>query len=96
MPVKTYRVATIPGDGIGPEVISAGITVLQNLSDTLGTFKFDFAHFDWSSETYKKTGKYIPDGGLDKLKKYDAILFGSVGAPGTLNYTRYIRMTHPD
>ncbi|RJE21356.1 tartrate dehydrogenase [Aspergillus sclerotialis] len=81
MSVKTHRVATIPGDGIGPEVISAGITVLQNLADTLGTFKLEFAHFDWSSETYKKTGKYIPDGGLDELKEHDAILFGSVGAP---------------
>lgn len=83
MSVKTHRVATIPGDGIGPEVVSAGVTALQNLADTLGTFKLEFTHFDWSSETYKKTGKYIPDGGLDALKQHDAILFGSVGAPGT-------------
>ena len=81
-PPRSYSIASIPGDGIGPEVISAGIEVLHSLSATLGTFTLSFTHFDWSSETYKKTGEYIPDGGLDKLKKHDAILFGAVGAPG--------------
>jgi isocitrate/isopropylmalate dehydrogenase len=80
----TYSIASIPADGIGPEVIDAGIKVLQTLSNTLGTFKLNFTHFDWSSDTYKKTGKYIPDGGLDDLRKHDAILFGAVGAPGTI------------
>jgi isocitrate/isopropylmalate dehydrogenase len=78
---KTYSIASIPADGIGPEVIDAGIQVLQTLSDTLNTFKMQFQHYDWSSDTYKKTGKYIPDGGLEDLKKHDAILFGAVGAP---------------
>lgn len=79
----TYKIASIPADGIGPEVIEAGVEVLNALADALGTFKLNFTHFDWSSETYKKTGNYIPDGGLDELKKHDAILFGAVGAPGT-------------
>lgn len=79
---RTYSIASIPADGIGPEVIEAGITALNALTDTLQTFKLDFKHYDWSSETYKKTGKYIPDGGLDELKKHDAIFFGAVGAPG--------------
>lgn len=79
---KSYSIASIPADGIGPEVIDAAITVLKTLSETLGSFDIDFTHFDWSSETYKRTGKYIPDGGLDELKKHDAILFGAVGAPG--------------
>ncbi|KAL1640011.1 hypothetical protein SLS58_007437, partial [Diplodia intermedia] len=77
----TYKIASIPADGIGPEVVDAGIEVLNALASALGTFNLDFTHFDWSSETYKKTGKYIPDGGLDELKKHDAILFGAVGAP---------------
>ncbi|KAF4311208.1 hypothetical protein SLS57_007131 [Botryosphaeria dothidea] len=77
----TYKIASIPADGIGPEVIEAGVEVLNALADALGTFKLNFTHFDWSSETYKKTGNYIPDGGLDELKKHDAILFGAVGAP---------------
>ncbi|KAI1639901.1 tartrate dehydrogenase/decarboxylase ttuC [Biscogniauxia mediterranea] len=78
---KSYNIASIPADGIGPEVVDAAISVLKVLSETLGTFDINFTHFDWSSETYKRTGKYIPDGGLDELKKYDAILFGAVGAP---------------
>jgi isocitrate/isopropylmalate dehydrogenase len=87
--VREYSIASIPADGIGPEVISAGIEVLQTLSNTLETFKLKFEHFDWSSETYRKTGKYIPDGGLNELQKHDAILFGAVGAPG--NIVRYTR-----
>ncbi|KAK7720975.1 hypothetical protein SLS64_001268 [Diaporthe eres] len=78
---KSYSIASIPADGIGPEVVDAAITVLKTLSETLGSFDIDFTHFDWSSDTYKKTGKYIPEGGLDELKKHDAILFGAVGAP---------------
>ena len=78
----TYKIASIPADGIGPEVISAGITVLKKLSSTLGTFHLEFENFDWSSDTYKKTGKYLPDDALQTLKKFDAILFGAVGAPG--------------
>ena len=75
---KTYRVAAIPGDGIGNEVIPAGIEVLQKLADG---FSLEFTDFDWSSARYKKEGAYIPDGGLERLKKFDAIFFGAVGAP---------------
>lgn len=78
----TYRIASIPADGIGPEVIEAGITVLKRLASTLGTFSLEFEHFDWSSDLYKKTGKYLPDDALTILRKFDAILFGAVGAPG--------------
>ncbi|KAH8586032.1 tartrate dehydrogenase/decarboxylase [Bisporella sp. PMI_857] len=77
----TYRIASIPADGIGPEVIEAGVTVLKKLAETLKSFDLDFTNFDWSSETYKKTGKYMPDDALTTLRKFDAILFGAVGAP---------------
>lgn len=77
----TYSIASIPADGIGPEVIAAGIEVLQALSQNLGTFNLDITNYDWSSDLYKRTGQYIPDGGLEKLKKHDAIFFGAVGAP---------------
>jgi len=76
--LKTYRIASIPGDGIGNEVIPAGIEVLEKVADG---FRVQFKHFDWSSARFKNTGAYIPDGGLDELKNYDAILFGAVGAP---------------
>lgn len=74
-----YNIASIPADGIGPEVISAGIRVLETLASTFGSFSFDFKHFDWSSDTYLSTGRYIPEGGLEELRKFHAILFGAVG-----------------
>ena len=80
-PHKTYRIASIPGDGIGPEVIFSGIKVLETLASSLGTFSLHFDHFDWSSAYYKQHRRYIPEGGLEDLKTYDAIFFGSVGAP---------------
>jgi hypothetical protein len=68
--------------GIGPEVISAGIEVLETLAKTLDTFDLEFTHFDWSSDRYKKEGKYLPDDALEQVKKFNAIFFGAVGAPG--------------
>jgi tartrate dehydrogenase/decarboxylase/D-malate dehydrogenase len=78
--LKSYRIASIPGDGIGNEVIPAGIEVLNHLAKR-GEFGLSFEHLDWSSQRYKQTGAYIPEGGLDRLKSFDAIFFGAVGAP---------------
>jgi len=76
--VKSYKIASIPGDGIGNEVIPAGIQVLKELTDG---FRLEFQNLDWSSKRYRETGKYIPPGGLEELKRFDAIFFGAVGAP---------------
>ena len=76
--MKTHRIAAIPGDGIGTEVIPAGLRVLEALQDG---FRLEFEHFDWGSRRYKDTGAYIPEGGLERLKRFDAIFFGAVGAP---------------
>ena len=78
--MESYRIACIPGDGIGNEVIPAGMEVLKRLC-SVEKFGMEFVSFDWSSERYKKTGAYIPEGGLEELKKFDAIFFGAVGAP---------------
>jgi tartrate dehydrogenase/decarboxylase/D-malate dehydrogenase len=78
--MKSYRIAAIPGDGIGKEVIAAGVEVLNVLSEK-ENFKLDIEAFDWSSERYLKTGAYIPEGGLERLKTFDAIFFGAVGSP---------------
>ena len=78
-PSQKYKIASIPADGIGPEVISAGIQVLEKLAKTYGTFSFDFTHFDWSSDYFVKHGRYIPEGGLKQLEDHNAILFGAVG-----------------
>ena len=78
--MKSYRIASIPGDGIGKEVIAAGIEIVLALSK-LESFQVTFEHFDWSSERFLKTGAYIPEGGLEMLKTFDAIFFGAVGSP---------------
>ena len=78
--MKTYRIASIPGDGIGNEVIPAGLEVLNALA-VREKFSLETTSFDWSSELYKKSGAYIPAGGLENLRSFDAIFFGAVGAP---------------
>jgi tartrate dehydrogenase/decarboxylase / D-malate dehydrogenase len=78
--LKSYRIASIPGDGIGMEVIPSGIEVLRALASR-EAFQLEFQTFDWSSRRYKEKGAYIPEGGLGELKKFDAIFFGAVGAP---------------
>jgi tartrate dehydrogenase/decarboxylase/D-malate dehydrogenase len=79
--VKTYRIAAIPGDGIGTEVVSAGVEVLQALAKRAGGFDFKVDHFDWGGEYYKKHGRMMPDNGRDQIRNHDAILFGSAGHP---------------
>ena len=78
--MRTYRIASIPGDGIGNEVIPAGLEVLHALASK-ERFSLATTSFDWSSRRYQETGAYIPAGGLEKLKSFDAIFFGAVGAP---------------
>ena len=77
--MKTYRIATIPGDGIGKEVVPAGRRVLEALAAASSTFRFDFEDFDWGGDYYRKHGVMMPDNGLDALRNKDAILFGSAG-----------------
>jgi tartrate dehydrogenase/decarboxylase / D-malate dehydrogenase len=79
--MKTYKIAAIPGDGIGKEVIAAGIEVLQALAARDGSFAFTFDQFDWGSEYYKRHGVMMPPDGRDRIKNHDAIYFGAVGAP---------------
>ena len=79
--MKTYNIATLPADGIGPEVIEAGVAVLQALAARDGGFTLNFKSFDWGSAFYRKHGKMMPDDGLEKLGAHDAIFFGAVGAP---------------
>ena len=79
--MREYRIAAIPGDGIGVEVIAAGLKVLEVLADKDRGFRLQVEHFPWSSGYYLEHGRYIPDGGLERLKKFDAIFFGAVGAP---------------
>ena len=79
--MRNYSIAAIPADGIGPEVISAGIEVLRALERQDSELKFDIETFDWGSDYYKQHGVMMPEHGLQTLKKFDAIYFGAVGAP---------------
>ena len=79
--MKTYTIASIPGDGIGIEVIAEGEKVLKALAAKNGSFALEFTPFDWGSKRFLSTGAYMPDMPLEILKKFDAIFFGAVGAP---------------
>ena len=77
----THRIAVIPGDGIGKEVVPEGIRVLEAAGKRFG-FDFEWTTFDWSCERYAKTGAMMPEDGLEQLKKFEAIFLGAVGFPG--------------
>lgn len=77
---KVYKIAVIPGDGTGPEVIREGIKVLEAAGRRFN-IKFNWTFFDWGGERYLKTGETIPEGGIEELKKHDAIYLGAIGHP---------------
>jgi tartrate dehydrogenase/decarboxylase / D-malate dehydrogenase len=77
--MKTYRIALVPGDGIGKEVVPAGRQVLEALAGR--SFRFEFEILDWGGDYYRRHGEMMPDSGLTALRGKDAILFGSAGDP---------------
>jgi len=79
--MKKYKIAAIPGDGIGTEVVSAGVEVLNALAERDGGIAFQVDHFDWGGDYYKKHGRMMPENGRDQIRDHDAILFGSAGHP---------------
>ncbi len=79
--MQTYRIAVIPGDGIGPEVLSQGIKVLNRAAELDGGFRFEFTHFPWSCQYYLDTGRMMPEDGIKILSDFDAIYLGAVGRP---------------
>ena len=79
--MRTYKIAAIPGDGIGTEVIAAGLEALAVCARRDGGFRLAVEHFDWGSDYYKRHGVMMPADGLATLKPFDAIYFGAVGAP---------------
>jgi len=79
--MRTHKIAAMGGDGIGPEVVHAGLEVLAACAERDGGFTLDVEHFDWGSDYYRKHGIMMPADGVDRLRGFDAILFGAVGAP---------------
>ena len=78
---KSYRVAVIAGDGIGHEVMPEGIAAMERAARAYG-FALSWNEFDWSCERYAKTGRMMPEDGLEQLRPYDAVYLGAVGHPG--------------
>ena len=78
----TYKIAAIPGDGIGVDITDAAKQFLNKVAESNGSFKFEWETFDWSSKAYKERGWYMPPDYVDQLKRSDAIYFGAVGWPG--------------
>jgi tartrate dehydrogenase/decarboxylase / D-malate dehydrogenase len=79
--VARHRIAAIGGDGIGKEVIAAGVEVLQALAAREDALELEVTSFDWGSDLYRRTGRMMPEDGLGTLRSFDAIYFGAVGAP---------------
>ncbi|MBA7667232.1 putative tartrate dehydrogenase/decarboxylase TtuC' [subsurface metagenome] len=79
--MREHRIAVIPGDGIGPEVIREGVKVLETVSKKLGDITFEFRYFPWGCEYYLKNGQMMPEDGLEKLEKFEAVYLGAIGDP---------------
>jgi len=77
--VGSYRIALVPGDGIGPEVIDAGVEALKALQRLDPHLRLEFARFPWGSAFYLRHGVMMPDDGIEQLRPFDAIYFGAVG-----------------
>ena len=78
-----HRIAVIPGDGIGKEVVPEGLRVLEKVAGKFG-IGLEFAHFDWSCDHYAKTGRMMPDDWFETLSSFEAIFYGAVGWPATV------------
>jgi len=78
--MKDYKIAVLPGDGTGPEVVVEGVKVLKTAADKFG-FKLDFTEFDFGGDRYLRTGEVLPDSASQELSRFDAIFLGAIGHP---------------
>lgn len=78
--MKTYKIAVIPGDGTGPEVVREGLKVLKSVSEVAG-FQYETTEYDWGGDRYLRTGEVLPENAIEEMKKYDAIYLGAIGHP---------------
>jgi tartrate dehydrogenase/decarboxylase / D-malate dehydrogenase len=85
--MRQHKIAVIPGDGIGKEVIPAGVAVLNALVRKCGDFQLLWEEFPWGSDFYRATGRMMPADGLDRLRRFQAIYFGAVGDPAISDVT---------
>src|SRR5438477_1500897 len=83
--MSIFKIAVIEGDGIGHEVVPEGLRVLEAAGKKFG-LSYQMTHFDWSCEVYAKTGRMMPEDGLEQLKQFDAVFLGAVGYPGVADH----------
>ncbi|MFP6778231.1 MAG: tartrate dehydrogenase [Alphaproteobacteria bacterium] len=83
--MASYKIALIPGDGIGKEVLPEAVNVLEKVGGKFG-ISFEWQEFDWSCETYAKTGRMMPEDGIEQLTPFDALFLGAVGYPGVADH----------
>ncbi|MAI99336.1 MAG: tartrate dehydrogenase [Nisaea sp.] len=88
------KIAVIPGDGIGWEVVPEGLKVLEAVSARHG-LDFKFTEFDWSCERFHRTGEFMPGDGLEQLKEFDSIFLGAVGFPGVPDHVSLWKLLIP-
>ena len=79
---KVWKIAVIPGDGVGPEVLTEGMKILKAIAEKDGSFEIEDVWFPWGCEYYLETGRMMAEDGMEQLKQFDAIYLGAVGAPG--------------
>ncbi|RJX26839.1 MAG: 3-isopropylmalate dehydrogenase [Dethiobacter sp.] len=79
--MKSYKIAVIPGDGAGPEMVREGVKVLEAAARKFG-FKLEFTAFDYGGDRYLRTGEVLPEGAIEGLKQFQAIFLGAIGHPG--------------
>ena len=78
--MKTYKIAVIPGDGTGPEVVREGLKVLEAAASA-GGFKYEAREYDYGGDRYLRTGEVLPDDAIDEMRKHDSIFLGAIGHP---------------
>ncbi|MDH5394184.1 MAG: tartrate dehydrogenase [Gammaproteobacteria bacterium] len=83
--MSSYRLACIPGDGIGKEVLPEGVRVLDAVAGKFG-IEFEYDYFDWSCEYYAKHGRMMPEDGIAQIRHHDAVFLGAVGFPGVADH----------
>jgi len=84
--LKSYKIAVLPGDGIGKEIMPAAVQILQVLAKATGTFQLELQQFPWGCEYYLETGVIMPPEGIDILRQFDAIYFVAAGHPDVTDY----------
>ncbi|ADG07678.1 tartrate dehydrogenase [Kyrpidia tusciae] len=93
--MRTHRIAVIPGDGIGPEVVREGVKVLEAAAVRAGMFRLEFDWLPWNCSYYRRHGRMMPADGIEQLRTYDGIYLGAVGDPSVPDHVSVWQLILP-